>query len=899
MANPLDVLNRARRAALAYAKLGGKQGLLSLLTEAQTELEKRLAKSDPGKFTGAQQAAALAQIKALIPLVQKGLLSRVLKGGKNAASASAAAQLQYLQYLDERFKDVALPGAGLRTAAVYDRAVKGAESTILHRLLSDPKDPRRKGVLERYGDEVVQHFERRLQMRALTGASWADTRKSLVDGSEFLKGAPMHWAERIVRTETMSAHNRAAYDAQAEIGDQIGGGMVRILCATFDSRTSADSYAVHGQIRRMNEPFQDWTHSYMTPPNRPNDREVVVPHLLGLPIPAELKPKSDASVASVWSAEGRKGSPPKRPLMSTVSQEELAGKTQPKPKPKPVPEVAKEFEQKASEKIVPHERYVRVVEPLPSPFSPGPLPKQPKKPKVLDASDIMFTQLSGPKGSNPGGLYRGADSQERYVKLYSDPAQAVGEHVANKIYADLGLGRVKSQIFVHDGKTAYASEIIEGATPIGSNLTPELARKALEGFVGDLVTANWDAVGLSVDNLLVTKAGKIVRVDNGGTFLMRAQAGRKPEHLLDQLTEWDVFFSPKNPAYSHLADIAGVKSPADMLPSIRKQFAKLQAVAAKVGGWASYVEAAAPGADKATLDRMAKMLESRTALIGKKIAQTDQLVAEQKAAAVKAAAAAKKAAAVAVAKKAVPGIPSILGASAKKAVQFQPWRVGPATLQEAVGRLPQRDISQLWTTNEPKTSEFLERRKRVVTALKTDPSVVGAVSCYTGSGSSNIRLAERIKTGNLLPNDKNTWASLSKNDQKFYTDLADKMDLAYKRAATLPRPHEGYTLYRGVRFDDATVRQTLERSEIVFGGTGSTSFKFGKAASFAGLKSEFRGEWAVMFEITGHKSGISISSISKVGNEAEVIFGPTAKFRILNVQKLPFQRAMIIQVEEI
>jgi hypothetical protein len=94
--------------------------------------------------------------------------------------------------------------------------------------------------------------------------------------------------------------------------------VTKILCATFDSRTGSDSFAVHGQIRRPDEAFAWWEGLYQHPPNRPNDREIVLSHRTSWPIPAELAWRSDSEVAARWALEGRKGAPPPRPKMTTV-----------------------------------------------------------------------------------------------------------------------------------------------------------------------------------------------------------------------------------------------------------------------------------------------------------------------------------------------------------------------------------------------------------------------------------------------------------------------------------------------------------------------------------------------------------------------------------------------------
>lgn len=50
--------------------------------------------------------------------------------------------------------------------------------------------------------------------------------------------------------------------------------------ATFDARTSYDSYPVHGQVRELDEMFEDGAgRRYLHPPGRPNDREKEIPWL--------------------------------------------------------------------------------------------------------------------------------------------------------------------------------------------------------------------------------------------------------------------------------------------------------------------------------------------------------------------------------------------------------------------------------------------------------------------------------------------------------------------------------------------------------------------------------------------------------------------------------------------
>lgn len=190
-------------------------------------------------------------------------------------------------------------------------------------LAPDSYEPPLGGVLRRYGAATIETFEGVLRTGILTRKPWGDMRDELVQASPFLQGQPKFWAERIARTETMAAYNRAGWEGLRAADDDLGD-VVKVLSATFDNRTGWDSYQVHGQLRRTDEPFEWAGGLYQHPPNRPNDREVVVPHRLSWPIPHELHPRSDAEVMAAWKREQRRGSPPKRPRMSTIPHEAFA-----------------------------------------------------------------------------------------------------------------------------------------------------------------------------------------------------------------------------------------------------------------------------------------------------------------------------------------------------------------------------------------------------------------------------------------------------------------------------------------------------------------------------------------------------------------------------------------------
>lgn len=326
--SPLEILQRSRERALDFAGRAGAARMRHVLEKAQRDLEQRLRQAEglggPGaqSFTAGQLRATLAQVRDVLRATAlPAMRDDILDVGKMAAESGAQSTIEYIKAADKEFRGLGRSLA-IDNAALYDQAIRGSEASILRRIGSNPDDPRQPGVLQRYGLNTVGAFEDVLQQRLIAQKPWADVRNELIANSPFLQGQPMYWAERIVRTEVMGANNFANVETIAAVNEQLGD-MVKINSATFDSRTSADSYAVHGQIRRTNEAFDSWFGAFMHPPDRPNDRSVVVPHRIAWPIPAGLRPKSDGEVAARWAAEGRKGSPPARPKISTVPLEQF------------------------------------------------------------------------------------------------------------------------------------------------------------------------------------------------------------------------------------------------------------------------------------------------------------------------------------------------------------------------------------------------------------------------------------------------------------------------------------------------------------------------------------------------------------------------------------------------
>lgn len=244
------------------------------------------------------------------------------------------------------------------------------------------------------------------------------------------------------------------------------------------------------------------------------------------------------------------------------------------------------------------------------------------EPKHADHEYYLKEQIGGPQGSNPGGMYKGQDGNYRYVKFYSDGKQARGEYLANRVYQSLGINAPSSSLFEKDGKSVIANLQLEGKTAqqMGA-LSPEQAKQFMNGFAADVLTANWDAVGTGKDNVFVSKSGDVYRLDQGGTFLKRAQGGDKPDSVLNQITELKNFLSPAvNKHYADVASLAGVKTHTDLgsktgTTSFEDQVKNILALREKYGSWDKFIDTKVPEMPVAEKQKIASMMEARTNLL--------------------------------------------------------------------------------------------------------------------------------------------------------------------------------------------------------------------------------------------------------------------------------------------
>lgn len=332
-----EMLESTLRRARALIDSGAnKPALRKMLQEADLALKKRLLKASAGtggtsmRFSDAQATAFSAQIGVVQAYVSKRLLGLTHEQARIACDAGAKAASKTLTTLNKEFLGIATP-LRLREAST----LAGVADKAFQPLLSQHATS-----VDRYGQAMIGEFRGLMRQGLATGVSSGQMVDALVghggpkgpkvslratvnpvtgkvqrlaeeDIPEGLFVRKRYWAQRIVRTETAHAQNESSLGMIREAAQDFPD-MGKKILAILDNRTAPDSLAVHGQVRKIDDLFQDGAgRQYLRPPARPNDRETIVPWRMGFaetPYSAPLPPEqvAEALVSGEPAGEARR-----------------------------------------------------------------------------------------------------------------------------------------------------------------------------------------------------------------------------------------------------------------------------------------------------------------------------------------------------------------------------------------------------------------------------------------------------------------------------------------------------------------------------------------------------------------------------------------------------------------
>lgn len=314
-----------RKQSYDYTQKIGEKQLRKELLAARALIKRKLAKLPSRIANGGMDRTAMraimVELNDTINSLSESIGSSLAPTLGTAYLLGSDDTLTALASMDQQFKGI-VTSLRLAPASQLNKLVVGKRASVLRRLATDlPDHPIGKGILRRYGFATIDHFEEQLRKGMIAGSSFKEMRKMLTAKSTWLQATPAYWAQRIVRTETMGAYNRASLSSGKEVERATKQKMIKVLSAFFDERTGWDSYQVHGQIRYLDDPFEWVTKKgesifYDNPPNRPNDREVVIFLPSMKEITPDLEPVSESEYEEAFSSQNKSGSAPDRPKMT-------------------------------------------------------------------------------------------------------------------------------------------------------------------------------------------------------------------------------------------------------------------------------------------------------------------------------------------------------------------------------------------------------------------------------------------------------------------------------------------------------------------------------------------------------------------------------------------------------
>lgn len=147
-----------------------------------------------------------------------------------------------------------------------------------------------------------------------------------------------------------------------------------------------------------------------------------------------------------------------------------------------------------------------------------------------DPSDLTYVQDLG--GSTGAKLMKDSKGREFVVKSSKNTSRGhvAAEYYAAQVYDLLGLDTPEYEMYDDGTDLTLISPYMRGMSEPQAKDYDAMAK----GFAVDAFLANWDIY--QNDNCLVDAAGKVYRVDNGGTFDYRAQGANKP---FNSQIDWD------------------------------------------------------------------------------------------------------------------------------------------------------------------------------------------------------------------------------------------------------------------------------------------------------------------------------------------------------------------------
>jgi hypothetical protein len=135
-----------------------------------------------------------------------------------------------------------------------------------------------------------------------------------------------------------------------------------------------------------------------------------------------------------------------------------------------------------------------------------------------------------------------ATGKQYVLKGGKSAAHIESESQADDLYRAAGVNVPQQQMHPSPEGPKKVAEFIKGKTlqelkDTNTKQYEAAVAKLKKDFVADALFANYDVIGMNLDNIVVGKGGKVFRIDNGGSLTFRAQG--KPKDFGPEVKELD------------------------------------------------------------------------------------------------------------------------------------------------------------------------------------------------------------------------------------------------------------------------------------------------------------------------------------------------------------------------
>jgi hypothetical protein len=234
--------------------------------EVRRELRDRLDSVRGNSFTAQHLRGVLAQVQGAIEAMNSKLAGDTIAGAEEAAMQGIDDLVDEIKKFNQKFTGAVTP-INLNAALL----AKDTANFLVTKYQTN---------LDAYGNDLMTQISNGLFQASIGDASYGEVVGRV--GNFFM--AEEWKLHRIVRTELHNIYNLGKMNGMSELVDGSISDLMKTLMHPMDSRTGDDSiYAAQKHlVAAIDEPFvyvwKGKRREFMAPPDRPNDRAILVPY---------------------------------------------------------------------------------------------------------------------------------------------------------------------------------------------------------------------------------------------------------------------------------------------------------------------------------------------------------------------------------------------------------------------------------------------------------------------------------------------------------------------------------------------------------------------------------------------------------------------------------------------